>query len=63
MTGRQKEAILYNEGPLLIIAGPGSGKTEILAWKIAHLIKDIGIPYDRILVTTFTDKAALELKD
>jgi DNA helicase-2/ATP-dependent DNA helicase PcrA len=48
---------------LLIIAGPGSGKTEIIAWRVAHLIEKNDAPWDKVLVTTFTDKAALELKD
>ena len=47
----------------MIIAGPGSGKTEIIAWRVANLIKTRDASSDKVLVTTFTDKAALELKD
>ena len=47
----------------MIIAGPGSGKTEIIAWRVANLIKTKDVSSDKVLVTTFTDKAALELKD
>ena len=47
----------------MIIAGPGSGKTEILAWRVANLVETGDASSDRVLVTTFTDKAAQELKD
>ena len=63
LTERQREAILHRGSPLLIIAGPGSGKTEIIAWRVANLIKTRDAASDKVLVTTFTDKAALELKD
>lgn len=63
LTDQQKEAIHHKGSPLLIIAGTGSGKTEVLAWRVAHLIKYDGIQYDKLLVTTFTDKAAIEPKD
>ena len=63
LTERQREAIRHRGSPLLIIAGPGSGKTEIIAWRVANLIKTRDASSDKVLVTTFTDKAALELKD
>ena len=63
LNDKQKEAVLYNDGPLLIIAGAGAGKTKTLTTKIAYLIKeDITNPYN-ILAITFTNKAAKEMKD
>ena len=60
---RQKEAVLYNEGPLLIIAGAGAGKTKTLTTKIAYLIEEgLAYPYN-VLAITFTNKAAKEMKD
>ncbi len=63
LTEEQREAILHRGGPLLIIAGPGSGKTEVIAWRVAHLIQSGQARPDECVVTTFTNKAALELKD
>src|SRR5574341_1857099 len=63
LTPQQKEAILFRGRPLLIIAGPGSGKTEVISWRAAHLIKSGVVRPENLLVTTFTNKAALELKD
>ncbi len=59
---KQKEAILKTDGPILIIAGAGSGKTKVLTTKIAYLV-DNGVPTDSILAITFTNKAAKEMKD
>lgn len=58
----QKEAVLYSEGPSLVIAGAGSGKTRVLTYKIAHLINK-GIPPNRIMALTFTNKASDEMKE
>ncbi len=59
----QKEAVLYNDGPLLIIAGAGAGKTKTLTTKVAYLIEEKNVSPYNILAITFTNKAAKEMKD
>lgn len=62
LNDRQREALLYNEGPLLILAGAGSGKTKVVTSKIAYLIEN-NISSWQILAITFTNKAAREMKE
>ncbi|RLA61850.1 MAG: ATP-dependent DNA helicase PcrA [Epsilonproteobacteria bacterium] len=59
----QKEAAKTIDGPLLILAGAGSGKTRTITYRMAHMVSNLGIPPERILALSFTNKATKEMKE
>ncbi len=63
LSDAQRRAVVHEDGPLIVLAGPGTGKTRVITARVAHMIHERGVEPDRIAAVTFTNKAAGELRD